>query len=156
LEECDQVLKQLVYTSRLLAPDDEDDELHLIALNDDFMWLQCPESDDQRRDGASTGNTGLAQGTIETHTTTPVEDEPLELKVFHSMIITHVVIGRVQNPNDEEVKPFVYATVAEDNNIIWRTYVASVKPDCCRVFLSKDGADIATAARERREDLEVC
>jgi hypothetical protein len=72
------------------------------------------------------------------------------------MIITDVVIERVQNLNDEDDKPFVYATAAKDNNVTWRTYVARVKPDGCRVFVLGIGADIATAAGERRDVLDVC
>ena len=84
------------------------------------------------------------------------EPEPLDLTAFRSMIITHVLIGRIQNLNDEDNTPYVYATVYKDNKMIWRTYSAQVKLNNCRVFVSERGADIATAANERRDDLEVC
>lgn len=70
------------------------------------------------------------------------------------MIITHILIGRLKNPNDENDTPSVYATISKENTVMWRTWAAKVKPAHCQVFFVKPSCDRYWAATWLQRDYQ--
>jgi hypothetical protein len=78
-----------------------------------------------------------------------VKNVGLEDRPFKSMLITHVLIGQLQDPNNDGNKPFIYTTVNKQKQIMWRTYAGLVQPGHCQVFVNENIATTGVAATDQ-------
>jgi hypothetical protein len=92
------------------------------------------------------------RATVENFAQVAAPPPPLSMTCFRSMIITHVLIGRLQSPNGERDQPFVYCTVTKEDSLMWRTYTAKVNMSQCAVFSTHTGT-IREAAERRLDDI---
>lgn len=151
----DEILRQLQAIHELIFPQDVNEDILPFGGDDVFIRRECP--------GLTLGE-AIAEmepllvwvrGTLKAYPSRNRDLPALEMTAFRSMVITHILIGRFQDPNNRANTPYVYATLAKNDNVMWRTYAGLVRPDHCQVYVNENAGEIRDAAIKRMNSIEV-
>lgn len=77
------------------------------------------------------------------------------MSVFSIVVPTHVLVGRLKNPNNEQNTPFVFATLTKEGAIMLRAWSDKMEMDKAMLFRNQADDDIKEAAKQCRDLIEV-